>query len=515
MVEFNPPVIIKRRTHYLVYGAGRGVDGPARKELSRSLSIWETDASKASWLSFRAELEDVDPANRRVLRLPGEIDPHLLQRVWPTHRWEAGARPWAARRVAIRFRTGEYPYRDRDQGRIVAYLTGEERPEGEQEPGSYLVVAKTAAGKSYCAIRAWTHYGDVLLGVFAQLPHLENFRIDLLKFTDLTEDEVLIIDEGRVSLRRALKEPGRYKVALVLHRTATSCLSDVIADGVLSGPSEFTEFVQALGVGTAVFDECHLELRSLLLLGMTLNVARTFYLTATPKRTEWREDRVLRQQLPFSRALIVQAPARLVARQVKFDSGPTLLDVAHCINRRDYFDPVRYFDYIIREDKYLAWEEMVTALVGDCFNEPEAESVALVLGGRLEFLAQVIVSVHAAFPGRTVGNFSSMVPIASRMAELDRDIIVTTQKSFGGSVNPDRVSHMLLLAPIASPVWLEQITGRLRGVRGRPSVVLDIWDNGFDKLRLQAASRRTAYKRIATALTQEEYLPRVNPSPKR
>ena len=91
------------------------------------------------------------------------------------------------------------------------------------------------------------------------------------------------------------------------------------------------------------------------------------------------------------------------------------------------------------------------------------------------------------------------------MAELNRDIVVTTEKSFSGSVNPEYMTHMMFLAPLSSPVSIEQIVGRLRGVDGRPCILIDLWDAGFWKLVEQAKRRKTTYRKLSTSVEDRDY----------
>jgi hypothetical protein len=303
-------------------------------------------------------------------------------------------------------------------------------------------------------------------------------------------------------------ELAKIKVVLVLHRTIWNAMQDKIDESNrVTGTNEFTEFVLAAGVGTHISDEAHLEYQSLIYLGMLLNVDQTFYLTATPKRTEWMEDRVLGMQLPREFGLYIKSETRLETIQIRYNTHPDERDIAKSVNRRDFFDVPFFFDYLMRPEKWSYVEEMLTYYVGHCFAEGAAESVGIVVAGKLEFLDQVITSVTKAFPDRTIGNFSSRVKKADRMEELHRDIVVTTEKSMGGSVNPERMTHLIFLAPISSPVWLEQISGRLRGLDGRPCMFLDLWDAGFPKLVEQSKRRKTTLKKLSTALTETEYKP--------
>jgi len=502
--------VVQRRSSTLIYGHDRDRDVAAHRRLMATLSVWEEDITGAKWKTFEATLVDTDPLGRKILRLPGWVDVEAVAAAWPSHVWTEAFRPWPARDVTVRFHGQQYPFKNKDQSRIVDYLLGQGSFERMVDASAYLVVADTAAGKSYCSIRAWTIYGDVLLGLFAQLTHLENYKVELLKFTDLTEDDILVVDDGRDTLRRARKRGlATYKAILVLHKTAWRCHAAALDHeaGRLTSPNELVEVIKEAGVGTVVADECHLEFKSLVVLAMMTNVRRWVFLTATPKRTEWQEDRIFKQVVPFDSALRIRAIPRLAVTQIRFDSRPSEADVIASVNRRGYFDVPGYFDYLSRSSKYDRWEEMVTALVARAF-DAGATGVGVVVGGKLEFLDRVCNSMRDAFPDRSIGNFSSRIKKREdKMLELERDIIVTTEKSFGGSVNPPRMSHMILAAPLASDVWVKQITGRLRGLNGAPCELLDVWDAGFPNIREQTRRRKTTYKKFALSITDEEYEP--------
>lgn len=503
--------IVRRRTHILVFSPKVDCDQNGYRALMRNLTIIKEEANGARWASFIGAIEDKDPSGRECLRLPAAIPDDMLRAAWPRHELTVSRRAWAARKVDVSFRLKEFPPKNKDQRDIYDYLTGNGSYRKMVDAGSYLVVAGTAAGKSYCAIRAWAEqYGDVLLGTFAQVTHLNNFRDEILKFTDLTEDEILVIDDGRDTIRRVTKrgDLAKYKVVMILHRTISNCVQECLTADPgkvprATGINQFSEFVMALGVGTHVSDECHLELQSLVQTAMTLNVERTFYLTATPARTEWMEDRVLQQQLPPNRIVIKSVP-RVEATQLSFDSRPEQQDLLKSVNRRGYFDVPWYFEYLSRAEKWEPWFEMVTVLIQECIDEG-ATSVGLVVAGKLEFLDRTVEQLALAFPDKQIGNFSSRVKEKLRGEELDKDIVVTTEKSFNGSVNPKHLSHLLFCAPIASPVYVEQISGRLRGLEGKPCVLIDVYDSGFDRIREQAKKRRATYKKICKSAKDRVY----------
>jgi hypothetical protein len=494
----NPPkLIIYRKTHILVYQYQDHVDKEFQ-ELKYLISVMEKSQQGGTYTSFQAWIFDVDPRGWEVLRLPKHIPTDLLLRTFPHHQITHSATSWESNPIQIFFKSQEYPYKNHNQSKIVNYL----KNKNGEEPK--LVVAGTAVGKSYCSIRSWVECrSDVLLGTFAQSTHLENFKEELLKFTNIDEKEILVVKNGRSTIQRYLEKPKLFegiKVILILYRTIGNCIKSSMSGTLSLEPSEFTKFIQLAKVGTHISDEAHLELESLILLALLINVEQTYYLTATPNRTKWMEDRVLNLQIPRDTALYIKAEPRLDIYQVKFNSEPNYNEILKSINYQGYFDVPGYFEYNLKPAKWGYIEELLTYYVGQAF-EDNAVSVGIIVGGKLEFLDVLIESMKLAFPEKSIGNFSSRIKAGKlRMAELEKDIIVTTEKSFSGSINPERMTHLLFLAPVSSPVWLTQIAGRLRGLNGNPCIFVDFVDIGFPKLSEQAKRRRSLYKKISLSI---------------
>ena len=504
-------VIIYRRTHTLVFSPEKRIESSFNTLIRKVLELRESNAMGASWPVFTALLNDIDPEGRKVLRLPPFIDENLIRSTWPGHAIEFNRNSWKNRKVAISFNEQTFPYRNSIQSDVVKFLTSPE----EYPYSGRLVQAGTAVGKSYCAIRAWAHHGTVMLGTFAQMSHLANFKTEILKFTTVTEEEILVIDDGKKTIASALKrspeERDKIKVILVLHRTIMSSL-DAVIDGnnsVIPGKSaEIVELIFRYGIGLHISDESHLELRSLLRFSMMTNIRETFYLTATPKRTDWKEDILLKTQLPIHNAFVLVSKPRLLSIQLSFNSGPNEIDVRKSKNIRGYFDIPKYFDYLMSEAQWSNTSERITNLISTILENPNTGSIGVVVSGKIEFLEKTIELLKTSFPEKEIGNFSSKVKAGEkRNAELEKDIVVTTDKSFNGSVNPIKMTHLIYMAPITSEVTVEQISGRLRGENGLPCIFVDFYDTGFPSLIQQAKIRKTFLKRISLDVRNITYSP--------
>ena len=454
---------------------------------------------------FPAYITYVTEGCERNLKIPREVPMNLIKKAFPSHTVIEEINGWPVRDIEINMRPG-FDFKNIDQRNIFDFLTCTGSYEERYSYGTDLVVAGTATGKSYCAIRAWVEYKVPFIGIFAQTAHLENFKTELFKFTDLGEDEIIVIDEGAKSIDKSIlsKDKSKVKCILMLHRSVANCLRDNV------GPGNFSEeifktnvlfkLITQYKIGIAIVDEAHLELAALIFFALFSNMAKTIYLTATPKRTEHTEDKILGLQLPRDRAFFVEKEKRINVEFVEFNSKPSLETVNGMFNQLGHFLVPRYFDFVLTQyrDK---WRELVASVIRQCYEKLESGCIGIVVSGKLDVVEVVIALVKKEFPEKTVGNFTSMVKVANRHLELDRDIIVTTDKSFNGSVNPEKMDTLILLAPLASEVLVEQITGRLRGLKGNNCYVIDVFDSGFRNLVAMKKKRETKYRKIALSVS--------------
>jgi hypothetical protein len=493
----DPLYIIQRCSHLLVYGAWHGNEEEQRALLKKLTVLKKL---KGYWKPiYKGLLYDRDPYERAILRIPIGVPLELIEKAWPRHELKSNQKGWPSRDIDIVFRS-KFEFRNKDQAKITNYLN-------EDFP-IRAVSAGTASGKSYCSIRSWTESSrKVALGTFAQTTHLNNFKSEILKFTNVTEEEILVIDDGRKTIRKAMSEPERlqqYKVALILHRTIANCFKDaIVGNKVVPGiENEFSIFVRALGVGLHVSDECHLELQNLITMALLTNIAKTYYLSATLGRTEHSENKVLVMQIPKEWTLFIKNMPKLKVVQMSYRTAPEMNDYLHEKNSQGYFNTSWYFkQYLMRPVNWELIMGLIIMLINRSFNDEAAKGVGVVLGSSLEFLDAVYDEIANAFPNKTIGNFTSRVK--NKMDQLEGEIIVTTDKSFGGSVNPLHLTHLIMLIPISSKIWVEQISGRLRGENGNSCIVFDLYDMAFSNLAENAKARLKTFKSIALEVTQE------------
>ena len=106
----------------------------------------------------------------------------------------------------------------------------------------------------------------------------------------------------------------------------------------------------------------------------------------------------------------------------------------------------------------------------------------------------------AIFPKAKITKFYKS-PKEDKIKEIFQgDIILTNDKSFGTAVDVPNLRIMVNTSPFSSDVVAEQLSGRLREIKGKKVVFVDIADEGFPKTKNQRKRRLTSFKKLSTQI---------------
>ena len=501
-MNLDNPLVIRRPSHYLVTQPNR-CDLDARKALLARAVLWDSLDSGQRYPLYRGYLWDSVVASESALRIPVNLHQRSIEDAFPSHEWvDNRFKGWKHRIIDVPMKEGLSP-RSGAQRRIIGYLN---RP-----APTYLVHATTGIGKTFCFLSSWTRWKVPLFGVFAQKAHLETFYTEIFKFLDIPEDEVLIMDQGTRSMQAALKEaPDKYKIFLGIYRTFHNQVKKCLKrrpDGAMMLISQplYTTLMQRAGIGALLADECHLEYQAMIATALTTNIARTTYLSATPSRTVWKEKSLVELLWPRKSRITITLEPRVVYVPISWSSNPSHRDRDLCTVMGDRFNVPGYTDYLMGMRNYPHWKSMILHFLNLRIAEGST-GAAVVVGGKLALVSRLIKDLRKHYgETKSIGNYTSLVKDKKeREKSLGSDIVVTTEKSFGASVNPLQIDTLLFCAPMSSPVWIEQIAGRLRGEEGRECLFYDLaGDGGFGKLRNQKSQRKQTMKKIAHSILDE------------
>ena len=379
--------------------------------------------------------------------------------------------------------------RDNLQKDAIDFIIGRGSYPQTRRQNQVAINLKPGDGKTYCTI-----YGIVDSNKKAIIiSHTSKIRSqwydEFMKTTDVSESDLVIVD-GVDDMKKIIYHDKVGDYYFINHQTIQSAIRNL-------GYSFVQDFFEALQVGIKVYDEAHIEFASILKLDMLVNVSKTYYLTATFRRTNSRENRIFNEAFAsvfkFSNKMSSSGEKRkyVIYCPVEYNSDPSQEEIMSMYNKLGLFSTYNYIDYELEEvhayEKLYAALEKVFAMIG------ETPGRILVTNPKIEHCETIRNMIQDICPNKTVGTIHSRNKDAMNINNSYCDIIVSTIKSNGVGVNIESIRFLINLEPFASTVVGEQLKGRLREYSSTDySYFFDIVDIGVPKAS-EFLKRRTRY----------------------
>ncbi len=356
----------------------------------------------------------------------------------------------------------------------------------------------TGAGKTFVAIKYITHTKYATLVVVDQLPLLNQWIEEFTRFTNLTKDDIhhiTGIKGGEDIIHRKLHSDKAVYI------TTYKTLSMLIDKDI----KYFDKLMRRLKIGLKILDEAHLEIDALFKIDASADVYETFYLTATPNRSQREEDVIL--QYMISSGVSYDNYAEAVPYHnimvIEYDSKPSMeVEYEIAAANAHGFNVNMWSDYIF-ENYWKEFTAGIFYLMQDAYTKSFKKTVIILKS--LRSLQQFAEDLGKVFPEYSIGHFYGTSK--KKSLELDKDIIITTDKSMKAGIDVKGLKFVINTVTYSSAVVAEQIIGRIREVIGQQVVYIDYADVGFEKTRAQKNRRVVIYKQLAKKLYTGKYPP--------
>ena len=248
-------------------------------KLENTFSIWDP-----VYFLSRPKGLDYDPENK-ILYLPRGIDVGWVERTFneqavlntspdPYHKFGY---------VGIK-----YMPRDERQREALLFMTAEGQYKSNIHNSQLSVNLNTGAGKTYCSIATMAYLGIRSIIITSSVGWLEQWKKCALEYTDMKPGDIYFIEGSGSILRLLNKSPeelSQIKLLLVTHNTLKSY-------GDNAGWQAVGDLFRYLQIGLKFYDEAHLNFDNMCKIDFYTNTYRTYYVTATPARSN-REENVI------------------------------------------------------------------------------------------------------------------------------------------------------------------------------------------------------------------------------
>lgn len=452
-------------------------DAGASSELEKSLSVWDKTIFSYNFSAFLHD--DV----KRELIIPGGFDMGKLKSIFPRDEYinkRNETNPYNQVSFSLKF-----PARDDIQRGAIDFLLKTKNPQK-------FLCLPTGKGKTYCSIH-YVHKSKKLPLVLVDQENLmEQWKKSILHFTSVKEDEIFLIS-GKSSIEKLMKmkktELKKYKWFIAIHKTLSNYLEKDMEN--------IERLFSHLGIGVKLYDEAHVEYKNIFYIDALSNT-ESVYITATPTRSNPIENTVYQRMFKDVPMFKVHEDALTRYHNViivKYNSKPSIDDQAKMKSRHG-FDANAWCKYILQDGKYEDFIENVIQVLKKVNSKNDKKAVFLF--HTMEGNSIITEEFINEFPDISVGRYDSSIKDKNkRTLELEKDLIVTTDKSFGKAIDVKGLGVVINTVPFGSKTMTEQLLGRLRELPDKEVWFVDFLDVGFESCRNQLKLRRNIYNKKA------------------
>jgi hypothetical protein len=387
-----------------------------------------------------------------------------------------------------------YKPRDEQQEEALRFMVGV----NEYESNAYLpqlsVNLNTGKGKTYCSIATISFFKIKSIIITGSTTLLTQWKDEILKYTNLKDQDIFRIkgsDVINMILTGNSQKAVNASIYLCTHDTLKSF-------GDSFGWEKIGTLFEYLGIGLKFFDEAHTNFKNMLMIDYFTNVYKTYYVTATPGRSDWKENRIFQisyKNVPYIDLFDENNDPHTDYVAIKWNSHPSALDISKCRSYQYGLDRMKYIDYVTNNNNFYKMMHVIMDLVIKC------KGRVLFYIGTNEGILRVYHWMGVNYPEflGDIGVFTSLLPQSEKMKEKGKKLILSTTRSAGLGEHIEGLKMTIVLAePFKSEIISRQTLGR---TRDSGTMYVELVDMGFVYLRKYYFAKLPVFKKYASSVS--------------
>jgi superfamily II DNA or RNA helicase len=382
--------------------------------------------------------------------------------------------------------------RDDVQKEAIRFILGKDEYSYTKAKSQLSVNLNPGAGKTYLSIAMASYTSLLTMMITSSLDWIDQWKKRILQYTDIKRDEIYIIS-GSGSIARLLNgmnDITKYKFILASHDTIKSY-------GDKHGWHKVGELFIILGIAIKIYDEAHLNFDNICKIDFFTNTMKTLYLTATPARSDERENIIYQtsfKNVPAIDLFDEEEDPRSEYIGISYNSHPTAFDINGCKNPYG-FDRNNYTNYVVTKPEFYKLIYILMEI------SRKKNGKTLIYIGTTSAINIVYNWMEYYFPEYRgqIGVFHSLIPKNQKQEQLNKRIILSTTKSCGAAIDIAGLALTIVLAePFKSEVTARQSLGR---TRDRNTFYIEAVDRGFLSIKNYYKAKQPVFSKYATKCT--------------
>lgn len=387
----------------------------------------------------------------------------------------------------------KYKPRDERQVEFLKFMVGLEDYSDNADKNQLSLNAGTGSGKTYCSIATICYFRINSMIITASNSLLTQWEKNILEYTSMNSKDICRIsgsDMCNMILMGNSNKANNAKIFLCSHGTLRSF-------GDRYGWDKVNQLFLHLGIGLKFYDEVHSNFDNCMMIDYFTNVYKTYYVTATPGRSNWKEDKIFQISLKNVPAisLFVESEKRTSYIAVKWNSNPTPQVISACKSRMYGLDRNKYMEWLTKNPEFykmlhVMMHEMVMPVLR------KGQRVLMYIGTNNGIL-RVYHWIAETYPEliRDIGVFTSLVSKEDKLKEREKRLLLSTTKSAGLGEHIEGLKMTIVLAePFKSEILARQTLGR---TRDNNTIYIEMVDLGFIYTRKFYTSKISTFNKYA------------------
>lgn len=386
-----------------------------------------------------------------------------------------------------------YAPRDDRQYEALKFMCCQEKYMHNMAKSQFGVNLPTGGGKTYCSTAAISYLGIKSIIITAQSGILEQWKHAIVEYTNLTPNDICKL-EGSAPLNRILTNKSKSidkQIYLVTHSTLKSY-------GDTYGWDKIGKLFEKLRIGLKFYDEAHQNFANMCMIDFYTNVYRTYYVTATPKRSDKEENRIYSlymKSVPSINLFDEQSDPHTKYMAIRFNSQPRPVDISNCKSAYG-LNRMRYIEYLMGNEYFWMMFDYIFNMV-----EKRGGRVLFYIGTN-EAILKVRDRILRHYPEYRddIGIYTSISPC--KQEEREKRFILSTTKSAGAGEDIKGLKYSVVLAePFRSDVLAQQTLGRTRDPN---TFYIELVDLGFKQTGNYYNAKKPIFSKYALSMSQTD-----------
>ena len=387
----------------------------------------------------------------------------------------------------------KYKPRDNEQKEALRFMIGvNEYTSNEREP-QLSVNLNTGKGKTYCSIATIAYLRIKSIIITGSNTLLAQWKENIKEYTNIVDKDIFWLDGSNVLnmvLNKKSKKAKEASIFLCTHSTIKSFCDNY-------GWDKLREIFQILGIGIKIFDEAHTFFTNMLMVDFFTNTYKTYYVTATPGRSDWMENKIYQlsiKNIPAVDLFDEENDPHTEYIAIKWNSRPTAQQVSACKNQYG-LDRNKYTNYVVKQPAFYMIMRVVMDLVIKC------KGRVLMYIGTNKALLQVYQWIATNYPEflGDIGVYTSIVDKKNKLNEKEKKLLLSTTKSAGLGEHIEGLKMTIVVAePFKSEIVTRQTLGR---TRDKNTMYVELVDLGFRHIRNYYYAKLPLFEKYACGVS--------------